>query len=58
MKKLLLAAVAAASFASVMPAAQAQDAICNEQGCAGVPRCYYMTDYPTCLWPWPIIPRS
>ncbi len=58
MKKLLLAAVAVASFATAVPAQAQQDVrdICNEQSCAGIPRCYYWSDYPTCIYPWPIIP--
>lgn len=58
MKKLLVAALAVASFGMAAPAQAQQDvrAICNEQSCAGVPRCYWWHDYPTCIYPWPIIP--
>lgn len=57
MKKLLAIAAVAAAFAGVAPA-QAYDhrTICNEQSCAGIPRCYYWSDYPTCIYPWPIVP--
>jgi hypothetical protein len=56
-KKFLAAAAIAASFAAVAPAEAQQAAICNESGCLGrVPRCFYWTDYPTCIYPWPIIP--
>ena len=58
MKRLLALAAVGAAFAVATPAQAAYDirAICNEQSCAGVPRCYYWTDYPTCIYPWPIIP--
>jgi hypothetical protein len=59
MRKIVLAAVALSALAVATPAQAQQDirAICNEQSCAGIPRCYYWTDYPTCIYPWPIIPR-
>lgn len=57
MKKLIALAAVASAFAVAAPA-QAYDprAICNEKSCAGVQRCYYWSDYPTCIYPWPIVP--
>ncbi|HEV2888944.1 MAG TPA: hypothetical protein VGX28_01065 [Frankiaceae bacterium] len=58
MKKLLALAVIASAFAVATPAHAIQDlrAICNEDSCAGVKRCYNWTDYPTCIYPWPLVP--
>ena len=59
-KKLLLAVSAVAGLAFLTPA-QAEDicslhyciaAVCgSEDSCLGVQRCYYWTDYPTCIYP-------
>lgn len=57
MRKLLLAAAAVALLAVATPAqAQQAQALCNERQCLGIKRCYYWSDYPTCIYPWPIIP--
>ena len=60
MKKLLVAVSAVAGLAFLAPT-QAE-AICSlhhciatvcgsESSCFGVERCYYWTDYPTCIYP-------
>jgi hypothetical protein len=59
MTRLLLAAATLAGAAFLSPAqAVSCDLHCriakvcgSEESCAGVQRCYYWTDYPTCIYP-------